>query len=213
MHGEGTSVHTSPDYDLAATLAVWVLVDFHATRTPVRPSEIIRHYRNTVLMTYTDVANLGQTTRETFARLIHESDGADAVSCVFNLSHDDHYNIVAYNAKKPLSEIRFQLAKELGRCVMGHIGFRDESVREEEIVHFARHLLYPRPLIRECVDRGMPLTMENLEAISGCSPEAIQRCRKAPDCTIDPVYYDRLREQMRPFVDELILSGKITIER
>ena len=49
--------------------------------------------------------------------------------------------LVMYNRQLTCKETRYALARELGHIVLGHDGTRPESVRNEEAVCFANHLL------------------------------------------------------------------------
>lgn len=192
-----------PDYDRAATLAAETLITQRINRLPVQPEKIIPTIPNTVLVPYADAARIMNISREDV--LVMTDPAKDAVTYVLNLSNGQHYYAVAYNAKKPFDRLRFTLAHELGHILCGHIGVKEESVREAEADHFARHLLVPRAFSALLRRRGIPPIDTNFFNVAGCTPLMLQRLiTDAHASHIDKHLNRKLREQFIDYLDYLL---------
>lgn len=196
----------TPDYDKAATIAAQTLISQGICRLPVKPEEIIPTVSNCVLVPYADVARVVNVSRDDL--LIMFDPAKDAVTYVLNLSNGNHYYVVAYNQRKPFDRMRFTLAHELGHILCGHIGIKEETVREEEADHFARHLLAPRAFSAMLRRRGIPPIDTNFFNIVGCTPFMLERfIEHTQPSRVDKHINRRLREQFIGYLDYLLDNG------
>ena len=196
----------APDFDRAATLAAQMLIDQGICRLPIKPEEIIPTVTNTVLVPYADVARVIDVSRDDLITMFDPA--KDAVTYVLNLSDGSHYYVVAYNRQKPFDRLRFTLAHELGHIICGHIGVKEEAVREAEADHFARHLLVPRAFSAMLRRRDIPPIDTNFYNVVGCTPLMLERLVKdAQPCHVDKHLNRRLREQFIGYLDYLMDNG------
>lgn len=195
-----------PDYDKAATLAAQTLIEKGICRLPVKPEEIIPTVPNCVLVPYADVARVINVSRDDV--LIMFDPAKDAVTYVLNLSNGRRYYVVAYNQRKPFDRLRFTLAHELGHILCGHIGVKEESVREAEADHFARHLLVPRAFSAMLRRRNIPPIDTNFFNVVGCTPLMLERMiTDAQPSHVDKHLNRKLREMFIDYLDYLLDNG------
>lgn len=192
-----------PDFDKAATLAAETLIRHGIGRLPIQPETIIPTVSNCVLVPYRDAARVINVSREDVLTMFDPA--KDAVTYVLNLSNGQSYYVVAYNQQKPFDRLRFTLAHELGHILCGHIGVKEESVREAEADHFARHLLVPRAFSALLRRRNIPPIDTNFYNIAGCTPLMLQRLiTDAQPSHIDKHLNRKLREQFIDYLDYLL---------
>ena len=130
-----------PDYDRAATLAYRCLLRLGITSLPVRPLEILRKCRNTVVYTFQQAAEELGITEADFDRRCGEADA-------FTVRGGERY-VVCYREGGNPARLNFTLAHELGHILLHHI--EDTVADEAEANCFAGHLLCPQAVIE-----GMP---------------------------------------------------------
>lgn len=188
----------TPDYDKAARLAVRTLLELGIRETPVFPADLIRKCKSTILVPYAELLP-GCMTEDFPAK------DAATWRCEWN---GHLYYIVGYNEKKPVTRMKFTLAHELGHIVLGHkVG--QEYWEEEEANHFALHLLFPRPLLAECSDRGMLMCEMNLMNLTNCSMPCIHSLEYAKSSAVPDLYNRELRRQMREYVENVVYAEMV----
>ena len=189
-----------PDYDKAARLAVRTLLEMGIKETPIFPSEIIKKCKNTKLVPYDKFCEIIGLD---YVHVMHElAPAKDAITWRCDTADSGKYYIVGYNAHKPLERMRFTLAHELGHIVCNHrVG--QLWWEEEEANHFARHLLFPRPLLAECFSRGMQPYEMNFSNISNCSSPCIYAIQYSRPSVVPGEFNRCLRKQITGFVDNL----------
>ena len=125
-----------PDYDRAANLAYRCLMKLNIHQLPVRPLEILRKCRNTVVYTYQQAAEYLHIEETEFERKYGDADA-------FTIRGGDKY-VVCYREGGNPARLNFTLAHELGHILLHH---QDDTVVDEaEATCFAGHLLCPEPL-------------------------------------------------------------------
>lgn len=127
-----------PDYDRAATLAYRCLVKLNISQLPIRPLEILRKCRNTVVYTYQQAAEFLHIEETDFDRRYGEADA-------FTIRGGEQY-VVCYREGGNPARLNFTLAHELGHILLHHSD--DTAADEAEANCFAGHLLCPAPVIR-----------------------------------------------------------------
>ena len=127
-----------PDYDRAATLAYRCLVKLNITQLPVRPLEILRKCRNTVVYTYQQAAENLHIEETEFEKRCGDADA-------FTIRGGEQY-VVCYRVGGNPARLNFTLAHELGHILLKHN--EDTSVEEAEANCFAGHLLCPEPAVQ-----------------------------------------------------------------
>ena len=126
-----------PDYDRAATLAYRCLVELNITHLPVRPLEILRRCRHTVVYTYQQAAENLHIEETVFEKRCGEADA-------FTIRGGEQY-VVCYREGGNPARLNFTLAHELGHILLKHT--EDTRVEEAEANCFAGHLLCPGPAV------------------------------------------------------------------
>ena len=122
-----------PDYDRAATLAYRCLLQLGIASLPVRPLEILRKCRNTVVYTFQQAAKELGITEADFDRRCGEADA-------FTVRGGERY-VVCYREGGNPARLNFTLAHELGHILLHHT--EDTVADEAEANCFAGHLLCP----------------------------------------------------------------------
>ena len=192
---------TTPDYVLAATSALRVLVFNHITETPVNPSPILLNYPGVRVLPYTKMALDAGIERHDLVPMFGNADAA-----TFHLDlpgMDDVKYVVVYNMRLPFEIIWRACARELGHIVLGHTGHsRSMEARMAEANCFSIHLICPRPVLRMLADSGVPLTMNVLANTTGCSVECIEKMQSLPGIHVDPALNRAVRELFAPHITE-----------
>lgn len=191
-----------PDYTLAASSALRVLI-FHGIKTaPIVPLPIIKSTPGVLAMPFADLANNAGIERNNFVPMFGENQ--DAVT--FHVGMDNLKYVVAYNQYLPFDAIRRGLARELGHIVLGHDGKKlPTDVRMEEAMTFARHLLFPRPLIHAVQEAGFPVTIDAIGSLTGCYVRCLEGLQKTPGIHVprelNRVVKRQFADCIRNFVD------------
>ena len=192
----------SPDFETAAIQATEVLIKHRISYAPISPLPILKSMKGVLVLSYAEMASNIGVERECLlgSLAIENHDASTAVDV-----HDGVLRyIVAYNQRLPTYLVHRALARELGHIVLGHDGTRPESVRMEEAVTFARHLLCPRPLIRAIQDSGIILTTELLGNVTGCYERCLAGLRVTPGAHVPADFNRIIRDQFADYVDSLI---------
>lgn len=190
-----------PDYKLAASSALRTLI-FHKVNTaPVVPLPIIKHTRGVLAMPFADLANNAGIERNSLVPMFGENQ--DAVT--FHIDADNIQYVVAYNQYLPFDAIRRGLARELGHIVLGHDGKKlPTDVRMEEAMTFARHLLFPRPVIHAIQQAGFPVTIDAVGSLTGCYVRCLEGLRKTPGISVAPELNRQVRDQFADCIENFI---------
>lgn len=122
-----------PDYDRAATMAYRCLLKLNIAKLPVRPLEILRKCRHTVVYTYLQAAENLHMDESEFEKRCGDTDA-------FTVRGGEQY-VVCYRPGGNPARLNFTLAHELGHILLKHMG--DTRAEEEEANCFAGHLLCP----------------------------------------------------------------------
>jgi hypothetical protein len=130
----------------------------------------------------------------------------DAVS--FYINSDRIRYVVAYNQYLPFDMLRRGLARELGHIVMGHDGSRPPEIRMKEAMTFARHLLFPRPIIHAIQESGIPFTVEVVGSITGCYEHCLSCLSKQPGVRTPAKLNRAIREQFAECIQNFIAFEK-----
>ena len=204
----------TPDYDAAATKATETLIRHKISCAPVDPLPILKTTPGVLALTFAEVAiSVGEDRQRVLSSFA--ADNRDVVTTVCHHEGRLVY-IVAYNQRLPFYMLQRGLARELGHIILHHDGSRPESVRAEEALVFARHLICPRPLIKALQEALSPLTMETVGNVTGCYERCLLGIKKTPGAHVPPELNRLVREQfaeyVRNFLDchSILTSGDIT---
>ena len=192
-----------PNYDLAATKAMEILIDQHITETPIPSMPILLNYPHVRIMSFASMADQTEIERADLIPMFGWNQ--DAVTFRLDMGLDDVKYVVIYNMKLPHEDIRRSIARELGHIVLGHDGqTRPMDVRMAEALCFAHHLLTPRPIIHMIRASGMPLTLNVLAHTTGCSGDCVDEMQTIPGAHVDPDLNCRVRDLFAPHIGEYI---------
>ena len=190
-----------PDYELAAASALRTLIFHNVNVAPVVPLPIIKHTRGVLAMPFADLANNAGIERNHLVPMFGENQ--DAVT--FYIGGDNLQYVVAYNQYLPFDAIRRGLARELGHIVLGHDGKKlPTDVRMEEAMTFARHLLFPRPVIHAIQQAGFPVTIDAVGSLTGCYVRCLEGLKKCPGVSVPADLNRRVRDQFADCIKNFI---------
>ena len=198
-----------PDHDTAAIKAVETLIKYRVSTAPVSSLPILKAMPGVIVTTFAELANRVGDTRQNVLN-IFGSDNRDVVTTVSPVGGKLTY-VIAYNQRLPVFVLQKSLARELGHIVLKHDGTKPEEVREEEARIFARHLLYPRPLIRALQDNLSPLTVEMVGNITGCYDRCLGCIRKTPGAHVPAELNKLVKEQFQNYIDNLLECRNLII--
>lgn len=133
-----------PDYARAAAMAARCLIRLQVKTLPVRPMEILRRCRNTVIYTYQQAAEHLNMDEFDFER---RCAGAEAFTIRGKTQEGEAAYVVCYRNGGHPGRLNFTLAHELGHMILDHKA--DDAADEEEANCFAQHLLCPEPALRQ----------------------------------------------------------------
>lgn len=194
---------TQPDYDLAATKAMGILIDNHITETPINPLPIMLSYPGVRVMPFTRMADEAGVDRDDLVALFGANQ--DAATFHLGLSIPDVRYVVIYNMRLPFEIIWRGIARELGHIVLGHDGVtRPAEVRMAEALCFAHHLLSPRPVLRLIQESDTPLTLSVLAHTTGCSEECVEDMQAIPGAHVPAEMNRQIREQFSRGIREYL---------
>lgn len=193
---------TAPDYNLAAASALRTLIFHKITTAPIVPLPIIKKTPGVLAMPFADLAHSAGIERSKLVPMFGENQDA----LTFHVGGENVQYVVAYNQYLPFDAIRRGLARELGHIVLGHDGKKlPTDVRMEEAMTFARHLLFPRPLIHAVQEAGFPLTIDVVGSLTGCYVRCLEGLQKTPGIHVPPELNRAVKEQfsdcIRNFID------------
>lgn len=192
----------TPDYQRAATAAYQTLIDHEVKNAPVAPLPILKSLKGVVVLSYAEMADKMGYERASVIHAFSEQ-SRDAVTSVKPDGAKLRY-MVAYNQRMPFFMLQRSLARELGHIVLRHDGSRPESVRQEEALCFARHLLCPRPLIVGLESADIPITIETLGNITGCYERCLIGIRHTPGVHVPPELNRKVRDQFFDYINNFV---------
>ena len=193
----------TPDYDLAATRAIEILIARHITETPIPSMPILLDYPGVRIMSFSSIADQAEVERDDLVPMFGWNQ--DAVTLRLSGEPDDVQYVVIYNMKLPHEQIRRSIARELGHIVLGHDGqTRPMDVRMAEALCFAHHLLTPRPIIHMIRQSGIPFTLNVLSHTTGCSADCVDELRTIPGARVPADLNRQVRDLFAPHISEYI---------
>lgn len=186
----------TPNYELAATKALETLIEHNVRSSPVDPLAIVKQTKGVIAMPFAELAANAGVERKNLVPMFGMNQ--DAVTFYVDIGRLKY--VVAYNQYLPFDMIRRGLARELGHIVLGHDGTRPSDVRMAEAMCFARHLLFPRPLIHALQEAGFPMTVEVVGSITGCYERCLAGLRKTPGVEVSAELNCKVRDMFADFV-------------
>ena len=190
------------DCTTAATQAARALIKFGISRTPIYPQQIVQASQYATMVSYADVDEI-MDTLETNTLFTREVD--DVVWCsIIPEEHGHERYLFTVNRNAPMGRLKLALAIELGHIYLGHsynIVGSDPAIREAEC--FALHLEFPRALIRLLHERGVVLTKRMFSRIFGDCESCLGSILNAHPVSISPDLNRLVKEQFKPYVDQL----------
>ena len=121
--------------------------------------------------------------------------------------------VIAFNQRLPMILVQRSLARELAHLELKHDGSKPESIRNEEALCFARHLLCPRPVLKSIESAGIPLTIELISSLTGCRQRCMEGIRSTPGACVSPDINRLVREQFGDFIEEFISYANVVKSR
>ena len=191
-----------PNYDLAATKAMEVLVQYGITETPVDSLSILLKYPGVRVISFKKFATEAKMERQDLVPMF----GSNQDAATFHLETpiEDVKYVVVYNMRLPFDIIWRGVARELGHIVLGHDGkTRPADVRLAEAMTFAHHLISPRPIL-QMLRESFPVTMNVLTATTGCSDECVDDLRKIPGAHVPKELNREVRNLFARGINEYI---------
>ena len=173
----------------------------HVSTVPISPLPIVKSTPGVLAMPFEELANNAGIERNQLVPLFGENQ--DAVTFFIGLDCVEY--VVAYNQYLPVDAIRRGLARELGHIVLGHNGSRlPTEVRMEEAMCFARHLIFPRPVLRMIQESGVPFTVEVLGSVTGCYERCLEGLQKTPGVRVAPELNRAVKNNFQACLDNFL---------
>ena len=192
----------TPDYELAATLAMEMLIKHNITTAPVLPLPVFKRTPGVLVLSFTELSGRIGLDRQNLLSSF-DAENHDAVTSVHFEDGKLRY-LVTYNQRLPLYLLQRALARELGHIVLGHDGSRPEDVRMAEAYCFAHHFLCPRPLLHAIQESGIPFTVEVLGAMTGCYERCLQGMRKTPPVHVPTDLNRKVKDQFHDYIENFL---------
>lgn len=193
-----------PNFDLAATKALEIIRDRKISETPVDPLKIIKDYPGVRILPFTRMADEIEKEREDLIPMFCTNQDAATFSLKMPGMNNIEY-VVVYNMRLPIEIIHRAIARELGHIILGHDGkTRTAETRMAEAMCFAHHLLSPRPVINLLQKSRMPVTMNVLTAVLGCSDECVDDLQQIPGTNVPKELNAEIRDLFAPHIREYI---------
>ena len=198
-----------PDYDKAATKALEILVNRQISATPIDSLSILLKYPGVRVMTFSRMAIETGREREQLVPLFGECQDAATFYLDTPIQGIDY--VVVYNRFLAVDLVFRAVARELGHIVLGHDGqTRSTDVRMAEALCFAHHLLSPRPVIHLLHEAGIPVTLNVLADITGCTGECVKGLQLLPCANVPPELNAQAKALFAPGINEYIRFYKAT---
>lgn len=201
----------APDCTTAANQATRALIKYNIGRTPIYPQQILQASKYASMITFEDPdeveAILGMNVLTTKDR------GNLLFSSIYAREKQDeaHY-LISVNRNAPMGHLKLALAVELGHIYLGHNSHMNESpMMKKEAECFAMHFEFPRAVIRLLQERGYVFTKESFERVFGDCEWCLDSILNARPANVSPDLNRLVKEQFKPYIDELIEIGIGTI--
>lgn len=195
-----------PNYDLAATKAMELLISNKITETPILSLPILKNYPHVRIMSFANMADDSEIKRDDLVLKFGSNQDA-ATFRMYGMEDVDY--VVVYNMRLTHEDIRRAIARELGHIVLGHDGqTRSTEVRMAEALCFAHHLLTPRPIIHMIQQSNIPFTMNVLVHTTGCSKDCIDEIQQIPGVNVPEELNRKVRDLFAPHILEYIRFHK-----
>ena len=176
---------------------------------PVYPQRVIQSRQNAALLSFADMAELSKVDRE---KIINHAAPLTGISAAYVTIHDgEPFYLFVFNREAPIEWIRFALSIEIGNIMMGHIGKLDHATRLAEAYHFARHMCFPRPVIKLCQEMGIPLTYYNINKIAGGYGNYVADLQKVVPSSAPAELNKKVKEIFRPYLESIMDLGLIRL--
>lgn len=190
------------DFDRAATKAMETLIENQITETPIDSLSILLRYPGVRVMSFKSLATMAGMHRHDLIPLFGENQDAATFNLVSKIEGVNY--VVVYNMRLPYEIIWRGIARELGHIVLGHDGItRPAEVRLAEAKCFAHHLISPRPILN-LLQNNLPLTMNVLTDITGCSDACVDELREIPGTNVPADINRKVRDQFARGINEYI---------
>ena len=124
-----------PNYDLAATKAMELLISKKITETPILSLPILKKYPHVRIMSFTNMADDSEIKRDDLVLKFGSNQDA-ATFRMYGMEDVDY--VVVYNMKLTHEDIRRAIARELGHIILGH----DGQTRPQKYV-WLKHFVLP----------------------------------------------------------------------
>ena len=193
-----------PEFERAATKALEILIEQKINTLPIVPLPIVKNTSGVLAMPFAELANNAGIERANLVPLF----GSNQDAVTFYIGLDKIKYIVAYNQYLPFDAIRRGLARELGHIVLGHDGTKPSDVRMKEAMCFARHLLFPRPVVHAIQEAGIPFTVEVVGSITGCYERCLEGLHETPGVSVPADLNRKVRDQFSECISNFIAFQK-----
>ena len=193
-----------PDFEKAATKALEVLIQQQIKTVPIIPLPIIKNTDGVLAMPFEELAHNAGIERNNLVPLFGSNQ--DAVTFFVNMNNLKY--VVAYNQYLPFDVIRRGLARELGHIILKHDGTKPKEVRMQEAMCFARHLLFPRPVVHAIQQAGIPITVEVVGSITGCYERCLAGLQETPGVKVSAELNRKVRDQFKDCINNFIAFQK-----
>ena len=194
----------TPDYEKAASMALETLIKHKITAAPIDPLAIVKRTEGVLAMPFAELACNAGIERSNLVPMF----GMNQDAVTFYINADRVRYVVAYNQYLPFDMLRRGLARELGHIVMGHDGTRPPEIRMAESMCFAKHLIFPRPLIHAIQESGIPFTVEVIGSVTGCYDRCLSCLRKQPGVKTPAELNRAVKEQFADCIQNFIAFEK-----
>lgn len=189
--------------DNAAIKAYETLLKYDVISTPVSPLPIIKR-AGALVLSFTELSVSSGKNRDDLIELCGNEDAATAARII-----DGHPQyIVAYNRTLKQDVVQRALARELGHIILEHDGTRQEDVRNMEALHFAQHLLCPRPLIKAIQDAGITITTNDVGNLTGFDEECLSCIRQFPGANVPAELNRKVKDLFAENIQRIIRYRK-----
>lgn len=196
-----------PDYEKAATKALEILVNRQTSATPIDALSILLKYPGVRVMTFSRMATETGKERDELVPLFGECQDAATFHLDTPIEGVDY--VVVYNRFLSVELVFRAVARELGHIVLGHDGqTRTTDVRMAEALCFAHHLLSPRPVIRLLQEAGVPVTLNVLADITGCTGECVEGLQNLPGVNVPAELNAQAKALFAPGINEYVRFHK-----
>ena len=190
------------NYDLAATKATGILIEYGISHAPIDPLPVLKKYPGVMVVPFAEAASRVGMEREELLDLFGDESRA-AVTTIQQADGKTRY-VVVYNQRMPFVLLQRALARELGHIVLGHDGTKPVAVRMAEAYAFALHFLCPRPLIRALQESPYPLTVETLGNITGCFGGCLEKMNRLPGANVPAGLNRKIKEQFADYLHDFM---------